>query len=79
MIKRLTVDRIEEGTAVLLDENENEYRAVLLCAEGDILECEVDEDGNVSAVCSLTSETEERKEKNTSRLNALFGRRREVK
>lgn len=79
MRKKLTVDRIEEGTAVLLDENENEYRADVCFAEGDILECEVSADGGITVIGPLGALTEERKDQNRSRLSALFGRKREVK
>ena len=71
MEKKLTVDRVEEGTAVLFDEAGREYRAELAYKEGTILLCGVEGD-SLTVLCTLDEEAERKTASSASRLKALF-------
>ena len=78
----LCVDRIEEDTVVLLDDEERVYRLSRAAytatvgrapAESDILSAEVEGERILSAVFDQ-DQTKARKEAARGRLNRLFGR-----
>lgn len=76
MKKKLTVDRIEEGRAILLDSEENIYRCDSReeLIEGAIYLCEITDMGDVKVIEQLPVETEERKNEISNRLRGLFSR-----
>ncbi|MBR6782791.1 MAG: DUF3006 domain-containing protein [Clostridia bacterium] len=79
----LCVDRIEENTVVLLDDQEKVYCLAADAyiamvgrkpAEGDMLTAEIEE-GSIRLAAYDEGETEARKVAARERLNRLFGRR----
>lgn len=74
MIIKLTVDRIESGIAVCIDEKERKYECSINAVEGDIFEAEISDIGEVTFIRKLENETLEKKTNNASRLNSLFMR-----
>ncbi len=73
---KLTIDRIEEGRAILLDGEGKMFECEYLSdyAEGDILLCEIGNDGEITVKEKMKKETEEKKEEMSNRLKALFSR-----
>ena len=76
MKKKLTVDRIEEGKAILLDFEKNIYRCDARDSflEGEIYLCEIANTGDIEVIEHLPAETEEKKNEMTNRLRRLFSR-----
>lgn len=76
MKKKLTVDRIEEGRAILLDSEENIYQcdAKEELIEGGIYLCEITNMGDIEITEHLSKEAEERKNEMSNRLKGLFSR-----
>ena len=73
---RLTLDRIEEGRAILLDSGGKIYECGDLrgFSEGDILLCSIDGDGSITVIEKTDEETEKKREEMSSRLRSLFSR-----
>ena len=74
MEKKLTVDRVEEGIAVCFDEAGEKYLLSEALCEGDIISVYISDSGEISVLHKHTSEADEKKKQNSSRLSALFGR-----
>ncbi len=72
---KLTLDRIEEGRAILLDSDGKIFECQNLydLAEGDILLCSID-DGEIKVIEKIDEETEAKKEEMSNRLKSLFSR-----
>lgn len=73
---RLTLDRIEEGGAILLDSGGKIYECGDLrgFSEGDILLCSIEDDGSITVIKKINEETEAKKKEMSSRLRSLFSR-----
>ncbi len=71
---KLTFDRLEEGVAILLDVCGNVFRCQSLCdcSEGDILLCDVGDDGEITVKEKMTDEKIEKMEEMSKRLHSLF-------
>lgn len=69
----LTLDRIEEGIAILLDSDGKIFKCSESgdFSEGDILLCRIEE-GNVTIIEKMNEKTEEKKEELSNRLKSLF-------
>ncbi len=72
---KLTLDRIEEGRAVLFDSEGKIFECSNICnfAEGDILLCRI-ENGEINVIEKINEETEEKKKEMSNRLKSLFSR-----
>ncbi|MBR3965588.1 MAG: hypothetical protein IKJ91_00785 [Clostridia bacterium] len=76
MEMKLTLDRLEEGIAILLDAEGKIYRCSSFgdCSEGDILLCEIGDDGDIVVKEKMIEEKNEKTEDLSNRLRALFSR-----
>ena len=73
---KLTLDRLEEGIAILLDAEGKIYSCSSFgdCSEGDILLCEIGDDGDIVVKEKMVEEKNEKTEDLSNRLRALFSR-----
>ncbi|MBQ8836027.1 MAG: hypothetical protein IJ002_00800 [Clostridia bacterium] len=74
-IKKLHVDRIEEGTVIAFSSDGEEYTMCEKIAdikESDIINATINENGEVVSVEVLSEETENKKSEMKTRLRNLF-------
>lgn len=73
---KLTLDRIEEGIAILLDSEGKIFELKDKCdfTEGDVLLCRIDDNCEITVIKKMNDETEVKKNEMSNRLRSLFSR-----
>lgn len=74
----LTVDRVEDGVVIMIDEKESIYRITtdmlgLIPRDGDVLRVAVDADGMIQSAEIDEQATEERRAAMRAKLHSLLG------
>ena len=74
----LTVDRVENGVVIMIDEKESIYRITtdmlgLVPRDGDVLRVAVDADGMIQSAEVDTEATEERRAAMRAKLQSMLG------